>query len=70
MAMESFEYRELIAVSEEARKRLGVGQIVFITECKIEVLLTIIADQQDLLLGFIQGPTLLLFNRGEADLPL
>ena len=44
MAMESFEYRELIAVSEEARKRLGVGQIVFITECKIEVLLTIIAD--------------------------
>jgi len=44
MALESFEYRELIAVSEEARQGLGVGQIVFITKGKIEVLLSIIAD--------------------------
>ena len=45
MALESFEDRELLAVSEEARQRLGVFQIVFITEGKIEVLFTIITEQ-------------------------
>jgi hypothetical protein len=45
MALESFEYRELIAVSKEAREGLGVGQIVFITKGKIEVFFTIITEQ-------------------------
>ena len=45
MALESSEDGELLAVSEEARQGLGVGQIVFITKGKIEVLFTIITEQ-------------------------
>ncbi len=56
-------------MSEEARHRLGVDQEVLISQGKIEVLLMITADQQ-MLLCFVEGTTLLLFDWCKVHLPL